>query len=614
MAEGVLDGLLGGEAEGQEEQRRDARLDPLAAVAAFLASASGAPLDPKLAGYLDAQTKLAQLEAHHFDQERELAIAAAVRKRFSDRLRIAFQLLLALVITAIALGFVVMFHDAFTARSVVVDAFEAPPALAARGLTGQVVAEGLLDRLTQLQAATRGSLAKRNITNAWTSDIKVEVPETGISIGEIDRLLKARFGHDLHIEGDLVQTLTGGLALTVRGTGLLPKTFEGGAGDLETLTTQAAEYVYGQSQPSIYLVYLSNNGRDAEAVEFARKTYAIASAEDRPFILNGWANSLANIGGSVTDALALYRQAIALKPDYWIGYNNVMNALWDLGREEDSWRAGQAMQRLAGGRPGKAPELLFQNPDNLTWNLTTYRDAELADSAAHGGVGSAVGANGPIIADADTKLHDFAAAGLTLQTALGDAKDPTVAAITHFVRGRIAAERGDVATAARELEAFQASYANPIVSSNYPGYLCWLAPAEEAAGRPDKADAVLAASGSFVDCYRFRGDILDRRGDWPGALHAYAAAIRLAPDLPAGYYSAGLALARHGDPAGAERMFAAANARGPNWADPLKAWGDTLMREGRRDEARAKYRAALAKAPAWAELREAARSADQKEP
>jgi len=51
----------------------------------------------------------------------------------------------------------------------------------------------------------------------------------------------------------------------------------------------------------------------------------------------------------------------------------------------------------------------------------------------------------------------------------------------------------------------------------------------------------------FVDCERFRGDILDHRGDWPGAQKAYSAAVALGPDLPAGYYSWGVALARHGD-------------------------------------------------------------------
>lgn len=35
-----------------------------------------------------------------------------------------------------------------------------------------------------------------------------------------------------------------------------------------------------------------------------------------------------------------------------------------------------------------------------------------------------------------------------------------------------------------------------------------MAPAEEAAGHPEKADAVLKTAGTFVDCYRFRADYL----------------------------------------------------------------------------------------------------------
>jgi len=59
----------------------------------------------------------------------------------------------------------------------------------------------------------------------------------------------------------------------------------------------------------------------------------------------------------------------------------------------------------------------------------------------------------------------------------------------------------------------------------------------EKTGEPAKADAALNAAGkfTFVDCYRFRGDVLDLRGDWPGAQKAYAEAVALAPDLPAGY-------------------------------------------------------------------------------
>ncbi|HEX4096725.1 MAG TPA: tetratricopeptide repeat protein, partial [Caulobacteraceae bacterium] len=137
----------------------------------------------------------------------------------------------------------------------------------------------------------------------------------------------------------------------------------------------------------------------------------------------------------------------------------------------------------------------------------------------------------------------------------------------------------------------------------------WAAPAEEAAGRPEKADAILNATGRFVDCYRFRGDILDHRGNWPGAQKAYADAVAIAPDLPAAYYSWGVALADHGDLKGAIAELSAAHDRGPGWADPLKAWGDVLAREGQWKPALARYDAALKLAPAWAELHQARNAA-----
>jgi tetratricopeptide (TPR) repeat protein len=122
-------------------------------------------------------------------------------------------------------------------------------------------------------------------------------------------------------------------------------------------------------------------------------------------------------------------------------------------------------------------------------------------------------------------------------------------------------------------------------------------PAEEAAGHLDKADALLKTAGTFVDCYRFRADILDRRCGWPRAQRAYANAVALAPDLPAAYYSWGAALARHDDLAGAEAKLRDANRRGPHWADPLKAWGDVLVKEGNAKEALAKFDKARSSTP-----------------
>jgi tetratricopeptide (TPR) repeat protein len=553
-------------------------------------------------------------ESPHEVKLRKLELANHRAARFSDRLNAVTQMLIIAAVVVVSLGLGLMLRDAFASKAVIVDPFDTPPDLAKQGLSEKVLAGHLLDDLTRLQLATRSAAAKRNLSNAWTGDIKVEVPHTGVSIGDIDRLLKARFGHDTHIGGDLVQTPGGNLALTVRGDGVAPKTFTGPAATLDELTEAAAEYVYSQSQPFLYAQYLYNQGRYAQSLAFAKGAVGSGSVADRPYLLNVWANGLAAVnapGYRPEQSLALYRQALILKPDYWIAHNNVMNSTWGVGDEEGAWRAGEQMRRVAGGRPGKAGELYYQNWDVLTWNLLPWRAALRADTATNG-VGTSNTANGPALADVSQRLHDDADADLQLETAQGDASDKSVAAISHFVRGRMAAEAGDTVGAAAEMEAFVESYSDPVVASNYPGYGCWVAPAEEYAGHPDKADAALKAGGHYVDCYRFRADILDHRGDWAGAQKAYADAVAIAPDLPAAYYSWGLALGRHGDLAGEQAKLAEANRRGPHWADPLKAWGDTLARQGQWRAALVKYREALKYAPAWGQLRVALEAAKRR--
>lgn len=611
MADGAFDGIVGGGEEAAETEERKARVAAEAFATAI--AADHAKYDPEVARaaaeFLRDQSRflLAQTEELHEQRGVRLQLLEdQVRdgklRTFAQHMRNGLQVFVALILTGIGVGLALMLIDAFKSQSVIVEPFDAPPALAQRGLMGKVVAGGLLDALTRLQQSTRSSAAQRNLANAWTNDIKVEVPETGVSISDIERALKTRFGHDIHIDGDLVLTDSGGLALTVRGDSVSPKTFEGGASDLGKLTTEAAEYVFGQSQPALYATYLSNADRDADAVAFVKQAYATAGAADRPYLLNLWGISLQNLGRDPRATLPLFDEAIKQNPEFWVAHANIMNVDQMVGDEEGTWREGQSMFAKAGGRPGRAKELDYGNLDLVAWNLLAWRDGIVDDEKAHGGIWSGSSIAGGQIADIDQRLHEPAAAELALQTMPADSRDPTIPAMTHFVHGRMAADVGDTKKAAAEMESFAVDFANPIVSSNYAGYSCWIAPAEEAAGRPDKADAVLKSAGRYVDCYRFRADILDHRGDWAGAQKAYAAAVGIAPDLPAAYYSWGVALVRHGDLSGAEARLAAAHARGPNWADPLKAWGDVLAREGRWKDALAKYNEALRNAPSWAAL------------
>jgi len=613
MAEGLLEGVLGGEEE---------KIDPtvggtepiVAAVAANLAS-QNPEVAAKTAAMFEEQTQLLRLQRKNVEAEYEFFESEAGPRLLVLRLRAGFQLFFALFATVIGVGLAIVIYSATQSRSVVINSFEVPPSLAADGLNGKVVAAGLLDFLTKIQAASRGTIERRDLSNAWTSEISIEVPDTGVSIGDLERLIKTRFGHDQHIDGDLVRSVSGGLALTVRGDGILPSTFTGDAGALDNLLREAGEYLFAQSQPGLWMAYLSKNNRYGEAVAFAESAYNTVAPTERPHVLVYWANSIADMGGenAMTRALPLYREAVRLKPDFWPGHLGIMYALMCLGEEEGAVRAGEQMIRVAGGRPGRAPEDMYANYDSEVRDAQAELASSLADMEIHGGLGTwgttSSGEN-LVIASLEIDLHDVAAATLRLKTTSNEnGVVPGVSA--PMVRAKLAEETGDLKAAAVEWDAFSVTYANPTIAFSMPDGMCSAAVTYEKTGQPAKADAALKPYGDvkMVDCYRFKGDVLDLRGDWAGAQEWYAKAVTLGPSIPSGYFSWGLALAKHEDLAGAAEKFKLANEKGPHWADPLKAWGDVLMKQNNAKDALSKYDEALKYAPNWKQLKEARETA-----
>jgi tetratricopeptide (TPR) repeat protein len=629
MAYGLLGGILGSEDDKPDATPSATPAGAEAFAAAVAAKISGS--DPEVArktvDFLSEQTQLLKAQKECLKDEHALRLAhlrsqvrAENTRQIGMRVRIGLHAVIALVAIGVAIGAAIMIHDALGSRSVVIDAFDIAPNVAAQVPSGKIVAAGLLDVLTRIQAATRSRAEHRSLASAWTNDIAIDVPETGISIGQLQRTMKARFGRDQHIDGDLAQSESGGLALTVRGTGILPKTFIGEARHLDKLLTEAGEYAYGQSQPGLFAAYLANNDRNDEAIRFSQTAYARADSSERPYVLNYWANAIAGKGaeGAMREALPLYREALRRKPDYWTAYNNIMYALNGLGDEEGLVRVSEQLVLAAGGRPGRAPEHEYQNYDRTVWDLPAERAEAIADVESHNGIGttgSAGGAENLQIAQYEVQMHDVEAATLRLNTTPVDAKNAPDVAQATFVRALIAEEKTDPKTAAQAWDTYVEAYANPSVRTNDPHTICFAAPSYERTGQSAKAEAALNAVGTLtlVDCYRFRGDILELRGDWPRAQAWYAKAVKLAPSIPSGYYSWGVALAKHSDLNGAAVKFKDANQKGPHWADPLKAWGDVLAKQGNIKEAMAKYDEAHKFAPNWKQLKDA-RDALAKDP
>jgi tetratricopeptide (TPR) repeat protein len=576
---------------------------------------AGARPDPesefgrKAAAYLDLQGELTALTIGRFDrhdaltsQQLQLSIRAAKRKAVSDHLRLAVQILFAIIPLFLVAGIGVMVYGALTSHSVVVDTFQAPAGLASTGVTGQVVATGLHDELQKLQDTGRWLTGNQfDRKSAWSSEVKVGAPETGISVGEIDRALRARFGHDVHIDGDLVQTPAGGLALTVRGDEVVPKTFEGAATDLDKLTTQAAEYIYGRSQPYQYFTYLQANHRDAEALDFVAGAVLRANDDSlRARLANGWGSSLQAMN-QPAEALQKYHLAMSLQPYYWTPRGNAIVALAGTQGEEAAWRESRGMLEAVEGAPKQdRPRLnALANPTRLTWDMPWHL-AALLDGASGNNGGGVDAAIQPEIATAYASMHNASLAARYL--AMSDPKAPATEAAAHQIAILQAVDHNDLGSAVADADAlWKVWQANPQLQAGDDSP-CMAALVLGMAGRTDDSDAIFQKIGPWSRCTAAHGQILEHQGNLAAAQAMWADGINRSPDLPFDYMARGVSEENRGDMKSAEADLKKASANAPHFADPIKLYGDLLAREGRWKEAFTKYEEAVKYAPGWAAI------------
>lgn len=583
---------------GRDPPEEPTAAEPAIGEPAALGLADAAAADPatraRAAVLIEEQIRLSAMQRQHLHTQ-----------HIRDRFLVAFDLALAIggiIVVGIA---VALFWDAWTSRSVIVDAFDVPASFQAQGLSGKVLASELLDRLKSFQDATRTNEQKRAVEDAWSNRIELQIPESGISIDEVEALLHRWLSRDEHISGSVVVDGKN-VVLTIRGDRFAARSFSGTPDKLHALAEQAAEYVYGGSEPYLFSVWLEEQGRDADAIALAKSAYAGASATDKPLLLNVWANALSDLG-RYGEALDKAQEAVRLKPDFWLGYDTVMAMQMSLGQEEAvlaTARGMEARARRGHWLAAKVPPAYWENPDYLRFDWPAFHADISADMAASGGQGSEAAEDAPIDAWALAAMHDWRGAELELETAPGAGRDRFVIAQSALVRAELALDRGDAKAAAaamRDVDAIVTKDA-AVASDIVPPVSCWLALAETRAGDSAHAQADIARGGHFVDCRRFAGDIADAEGDWKRAQMDYAAAVALAPSVPSSYDSWGEALMRHGDAAGAIAKFALAHEKGPQWADPLEQWGEALAAQGKFDEAIDKYREAARTAPDWGHL------------
>ena len=578
-----------------------------AMTAAMRRQRNGARADPEFDAFLRKQSNLIDLQTEHLHEQRELVLSRLRWGRYSDRMKALLQTLTALVGLAIAAAVAVMAWQAHEDHGLTIAAFPVPPDLAQRGLTGQVVAARVLDRLSQLQAETVSARPASTYANDWGDDVKVEIPETGVSVGELNRYLRQWLGGETRVTGEVVRNSTG-LSVTARAGGKPGTTVQGGADDLDALVTKAAEAIYASTQPYRYAVYLAGHGRADQALALYIKLARTGSPEDRRWAYTGWSALMLDRGdnaGAAGVVKEAWRKGLDLHDTGGdVTFVNAELALGHLQSELVLLRA--ALQR------DKASKLhtIFVGPAarrvqaaTIAIRVGDFRRAaagigEVGDLNSEGGGATAtltLSAISALISD-----HDVSGA----RRLFGTLQASTQQGPTQYPLEATAAQAIDdwpryVALAEQAKASDQA--AGPTKKDVLErGDRAGLAIGYARLGRLADAEASIGPTPLDCEpCLEARAIVAATKGDWPGAERWFAALDRQAPDLPFGDRSWGQALLGKGDVDGAIAKLALAHRKSPHFADPLELWGEALMRKGDFAGAITKFAEADTDAPRW---------------
>jgi tetratricopeptide (TPR) repeat protein len=639
MPEGLLGGILGEEEEKAEVEAPDALAGAEAFASAVAAKLSGSDSEVarRTSEFLVDQSHLLKIQAAHLKEEHALRLThlryqaeLMHGQRFRQALRAAFQVFFALIATVVGIGALIMFRDAIDDHGLVVEAFSVPSDLTKDGLTGEVAATRFLDKLQAMQTATTSDRPADSYQYNWGSDIKVEIPETGLDLRAVGKFFRDRFGHPNRISGEVIRTPTG-IAVTARFDNVPPVTFMGPESDFDELAGKAAEAVYRTTQPYRFAQFLSGQNRNAEALSVIADLATNGPKSERGWAYVEWGmlDWVANgdLGSARRHCLRGLAYSGALTTSAQICL--VGEEVWS-GHDEKALEYSRPLAINAQNHaPGTTDEFFESNKIvSVAWletlvgdNQRAARDWKLSE-AAPDFLGTEKLAPA-LEATAYAANHDLDAAR-TIVGALEPNDDPSFLqwdATTAFYALPtywISAESGDWPAALADARASDAWLETHSPTNKLLAHLrsVWIQPLKALAmahvGDVDGAEALVSTTPP--DCYlcdRVRGNISAIKRDWPAAERWYSEAARQAPSLPFAYSEWGEMLLAKGDIGDAIAKFDAAHEKTPHFADALKGWGDALAQQGKSEAALAMFDEALKYAPHWKQLK-AAREATAK--
>ena len=575
-------------------------------------------MDTEAAAFLRDQRRLINLQAEHLHEQRELQLAHLRVRRWKDRMSLSLQGLAVLAGAAIAIGFAAMAWRAHEDHGLLIDAFSVPPELSAGGLSGSVVAQRFLDKLNELQNATESDRPAATFQNNWGEDIKVEIPETGLKLSDVEKLLRDHLGSVSHVTGDVYKTSTG-IALTARLADTPPRTFEGSTASLDLLLQQAAESVYRFNQPYRFSDYLEQHGRVEEAIGVISDLATNGPPSERGWAYAEWALFDLNDHGDTNAARIHAKQGFGFTEGSTVRADIALvgTEVWS-GHDEQALKYSLDLDPRAHKLSSETTRSYFEQNSLISsaWlaslvgdlNRSAVQWLRVAKTPEYQGLARLSYA---LAATMFALNHDPQSGHLALAS-VGTPDDTSflqanaINAFTGLPGYWLAAEGGDWRAALNDARAADAWLEDHKVKLPVMGLMqsVWMRPLEALAlaKEGDIASAETAIETTPADCYlclRVRGQIATAKHDWPTAEHWFNEAARQAPSLPFAFADWGAERLTHGDTDGAIVVLERAHEVGPHFADPLELMGEALMRKGDYGGAVAKFRLADEAAPQW---------------
>jgi tetratricopeptide (TPR) repeat protein len=565
---------------------------------------------------LRKQGTLLDLQIEDAREQHDLHVSHLRFRRFGDYAKAAMEATVAIFIALVVLGIGALIWQAHEAGGLVAEPLKTPPDFAAKGLDGTVLSQQLLDRLNAMvEEANVYTLRKPDsIAGSWGSNVKVQIPDTGISIDELSQLLRGWLGHETHVSGEVYRTADG-IALTVRAGTNPSQTFEGREADLDALMDKAANALLKETQPFVFTDLLARQGDLPGSLALSRKLTVVGPASDRSLAYTNMANILAT-EGKFRDSIAPYERGIALAPDDPIPpfFATNPDVALDHG-EAFAMHASSSVHlfttaSLDDYRPEAIADLIASARSMLAQTQGDFAEAVRNDRIAETISFSDYDVQGAAVTVSDlARDHDVEAARAILaehpQYSDGQAVIWIVDIEAQLPVTFIDADIDDWKDAAASLSGADrmALRSGTVNDARHTLVWPWLAYAWARTGNIANAEALVRMTPlDCTRCLEFRGRIAELGDDDAGAARWFARAVADAPSEPFAMTDWGVMLLRRGDSEGAIAKFRQANAIGPHFADPLEMWGEALIRKNRSDLALAKFAEAEKYAPNWGRL------------